>query len=220
MEVSELPGFGDGLISVQDQAAQLCANLLNPQAGERVLDACAAPGGKTAHLLEVCPELELTALDISAKRLVKVEENLQRLGLTARIRQGDARQLGDWWDQQPVDRILLDAPCSATGVIRRHPDIKLLRRADDIKKLVETQAQMLSTLWPLLKTGGMLLYSTCSILAEENDQQIQRFIQNNDDAREQPIHAEWGHARPVGRQILPGEDDMDGFYYALIYKTG
>jgi 16S rRNA (cytosine967-C5)-methyltransferase len=126
--------------------------------------------------------------------------------------------LGDWWDQQPVDRILLDAPCSATGVIRRHPDIKLLRRADDIKKLVETQAQMLSTLWPLLKTGGMLLYSTCSILAEENDQQIQRFIQNNNNARDQIIAADWGHGRSHGRQILPGEEHMDGFYYALIYK--
>jgi len=218
VEVSELPGFENGLVSVQDQAAQLAAYLLNPQANERVLDACAAPGGKSAHLLESSSNIELTALDISAKRLEKVDDNLKRLGLEADIKQGDAQLLGDWWDQQPYDRILLDAPCSATGVIRRHPDIKLLRRPEDIEKLVQTQAQMLSTLWPLVKTGGMLLYSTCSILAEENDQQIQRFIQHNKDAREQIITADWGHQRQHGRQILPGEDDMDGFYYALLYK--
>jgi 16S rRNA (cytosine967-C5)-methyltransferase len=218
IEVSELPGFADGLISVQDQAAQLAAGLLNPQAGERILDACAAPGGKTAHLLELCHDIDLTALDISAQRLLKIEDNLNRLGLNARIKQGDTREPNGWWDQQQYDRILLDAPCSATGVIRRHPDIKLLRRPEDIEKLVRTQAQMLSTLWPLLKTGGMLLYSTCSILAEENDQQIQRFIQNNNNARDQIIAADWGHGRSHGRQILPGEEHMDGFYYALIYK--
>jgi 16S rRNA (cytosine967-C5)-methyltransferase len=220
LDVIELPGFENGLVSVQDQAAQLAASLLHPQAGERVLDACAAPGGKTGHLLEACPEIRLTAIDISQKRLEKVAENLRRLGVSAEIRQGDAQTPADWWDSVPFDRILLDAPCSASGVIRRHPDIKLLRRREDIKKLAETQAQMLFTLWPLLKTGGMLLYSTCSILAEENDQQIQRLIQNNNNAREQIIDASWGHERPFGRQILPGEGDMDGFFYTLIYKVG
>lgn len=220
LDVTELPGFENGLVSVQDQAAQLAAGLLNPQAGDRVLDACAAPGGKTGHLLEVCPEIRLTAIDISQQRLEKVAENLKRLGVSAELSQGDAQTTADWWDQKSFDRILLDAPCSASGVIRRHPDIKLLRRREDIEKLAETQAQMLSTLWPLLKTGGMLLYATCSILAEENDQQIQRFIQNNNNAREQIIDADWGHKRSFGRQILPGEGDMDGFFYTLIYKVG
>ena len=219
IEVEELPGFENGLVSVQDQAAQLAASLLNPQAGERILDACAAPGGKTAHLLETCPEIELTALDLSARRLEKVKSNLHRIGLSAKVLTGNATEPNSWWDHQLFDRILLDAPCSATGVIRRHPDIKLLRQREDISKLASTQAQMLSTLWPLLKTGGMLLYSTCSILAEENDQQIQQFIQNNENAREQIITADWGHKRQHGRQILPGEEDMDGFFYTLIYKV-
>jgi len=218
VEVNELPGFANGMVSIQDQAAQLAANILAPHAGERILDACAAPGGKTAHLLESCRDLKVTAIDISKARLQKVSENLDRLGLSAEIRQGDAQDPERWWDKQSYDRILLDAPCSATGVIRRHPDIKLLRRPEDIENLVQTQSQMLSMLWPLLKTGGMLLYSTCSILAEENDQQIQQFIQNNKNAREQIISAEWGHERQHGRQILPGEDNMDGFYYTLIYK--
>lgn len=218
VEVNELPGFADGLVSIQDQAAQLAANLLAPQSGERILDACAAPGGKTAHLLELGEDIKVTAIDISETRLQKVSENLDRLGLSAEIKQGDAQDPEKWWDQKKFDRILLDAPCSATGVIRRHPDIKLLRLPEDIENLVQTQAQMLSRLWPLLKTDGMLLYSTCSILAEENDQQIQEFIQNNQDAREQIISAEWGHTRQPGRQILPGEDGMDGFYYTLIYK--
>ena len=220
VEVSELPGFAEGLVSVQDQAAQLAASLLASQPGERILDACAAPGGKTAHLLETGADIDVTAIDISGSRLRKVSENLRRLGLAAAIKQGDAQEPNSWWDQKPFDRILLDAPCSATGVIRRHPDIKLLRRPQDIENLLQSQAQMLSTLWPLLKTGGMLLYSTCSILAEENDQQIQQFIQNNKDARDHIIGTDWGQARPHGRQILPGEDGMDGFYYTLIYKEG
>ena len=218
VDVNELPGFTEGLISVQDQAAQLAANLLAPQSCERILDACAAPGGKTAHLLETCADLNVTAIDISESRLGKVSENMQRLGLKAEIKQGDAQDPDSWWDKKPFDKILLDAPCSATGVIRRHPDIKLLRRPEDIENLVQTQAQMLSALWPLLKTGGMLLYSTCSILAEENDQQIQQFIQKNKNAKEHIISANWGHKRQHGRQILPGEDGMDGFYYTLIYK--
>ncbi len=222
VDVTELPGFAQGEVSVQDQAAQLAASLLDPQAGERILDACAAPGGKTAHLLEHCPQIDLVALDKVEARVARIRENLDRLGLSAHIITGDALQAGDqpnsWWDGKPFDRILLDAPCSATGVIRRHPDIKLLRRSQDVAQLVETQAQMLSSLWPLLKTGGMLLYSTCSILAEENDQQIQQFVQNNASAESRPIDADWGHMGQYGRQILPGESDMDGFFYALIQK--
>jgi len=222
VDVMELPGFARGEVSVQDQAAQLAATLLDPQAGARILDACAAPGGKTAHLLEQCPQIELIAVDKVESRVARIRENLTRLSLSAQTITGDALQCNagtsSWWDGKPFDRILLDAPCSATGVIRRHPDIKLLRRPEDIAHLVETQAQMLSSLWPLLKTEGMLLYSTCSILAEENDQQIQQFVQNNANAESQPIDADWGHAVQYGRQILPGESDMDGFYYALIRK--
>ncbi len=222
VDVTELPGFSRGEVSVQDQAAQLAAVLLDPQPGERILDACAAPGGKTAHLLEHCPQIELLALDKVESRVARIHDNLDRLGLNATILTGDVLQSGkpggSWWDGQAFDRILLDAPCSATGVIRRHPDIKLLRRAEDIGQLVETQAQMLSSLWPLLKTGGMLLYSTCSILAEENDQQIQQFVQNTATAESRPIDACWGHTGQYGRQILPGESDMDGFYYASIQK--
>jgi len=218
VDVTELPGFEKGQVSVQDQAAQLAAELLAVKPGERILDACAAPGGKTAHILESCPDIELIALDKSAHRLVKVSDNLQRIGLKATVLEGEAQKPDNWWDNHAFDRILLDAPCSATGVIRRHPDIKLLRRADDIDELVKIQAQMLSALWPLLKSGGMLLYSTCSILAEENVKQIQQFVQNNNDAEAQAIDTTWGRGNQYGRQILPGEDDMDGFFYASIYK--
>lgn len=219
VDVTELPSFSKGEVSVQDQAAQLAAVLLETQAGEHILDACAAPGGKTAHLLEQCPQIELLALDKVASRVARIRENLDRLNLKAHTLTGDALKTSSWWNGVPFDRILLDAPCSATGVIRRHPDIKLLRRPEDINQLVETQAQMLSSLWPLLKTGGMLLYSTCSILAEENDQQIQQFVQNTDNAETRPIDAEWGHMGQYGRQILPGEASMDGFYYALMQKA-
>ena len=219
VDVSQLPNFAEGFVSVQDQAAQLAALLLQPQNGERILDACAAPGGKTAHLLEQNPQIKLYALDKVRSRLQKVNENLKRLGLNATVVEGDACEPEQWWDGEPFDRILLDAPCSATGVIRRHPDIKLLRRAEDIVQLSKIQSQMLSKLWPLLKSGGMLLYSTCSILAEENDQQIQDFVQNNDNAEAQLLHADWGHERACGRQILPGESGMDGFFYAILHKT-
>ncbi len=222
VDVTELPGFTNGHVSVQDQAAQLAAILLAPETGERVLDACAAPGGKTSHLLEYNSQIKMTALDKIESRVARIRENLNRLGLRAQTITGDAlkgdKKTDTWWDGKPFDRILLDAPCSATGVIRRHPDIKLLRKPDDISQLVETQAQMLSSLWPLLKTGGMLLYSTCSILAEENDQQIQQFVHNTATAESQPIEANWGQRGKFGRQILPGESDMDGFYYAIIRK--
>lgn len=221
VDVHQLPGFAQGTVSVQDAAAQLAAILLDPQAGERILDACAAPGGKTLHLLQQQPKLtSLLALDSDAQRLQRVQQNLDRAGLSAQLQQGDAGQPQTWWDGQAFDRILLDAPCSATGVIRRHPDIKLLRRPEDLPRLARTQAQILGALWPLLKAGGMLLYATCSVLKIENDQQIQTFLQQHADARCLPIAADWGHAQACGRQILPGEQGMDGFYYALIYKQG
>jgi 16S rRNA (cytosine967-C5)-methyltransferase len=225
--VDRLPGFADGLVSVQDAAAQLAPPLLNAAPGMRVLDACAAPGGKAAHILETTPELaELIALDIDAARVERISDNLQRLGLRARALVGDAAQPDDWWDGRPFDRILLDAPCSATGVIRRHPDIKSLRRAGDVDELAATQAQLLDALWPLLAPGGMLLYATCSVLRRENEQQIERFLQRHGDARDQEPAGTWGRAVGCGRQILPGDGavpadpgaSMDGFYYAVLIK--
>lgn len=218
VNVEQLPGFDLGDVSVQDSAAQLAALLVAPEAGMRVLDACAAPGGKTGHLLEICSDIELTALDIEGKRLKRVEENLQRLGYSAKLMTADASR-NEWWDGTPFDRILLDAPCSATGVIRRHPDIKLLRHPEDIPRLVLMQATILETLWPMLKPGGLLVYATCSILPEENNRQLANFLANHDDAREQPIEAKWGRFAGIGRQILPNQDRMDGFYYARIKKA-
>ncbi|MBI3562418.1 MAG: 16S rRNA (cytosine(967)-C(5))-methyltransferase RsmB [Gammaproteobacteria bacterium] len=218
-DVNELPGFNQGEVSVQDTAAQLVAPLLHPQPGERILDACAAPGGKTLHLLELQPRLhQLVALDNDAARLQRVEANLRRAGLSATLVQGDAADPTLWWDRRPFDRILIDAPCSATGVIRRHPDIKVLRRASDLAKLAEQQQQILQALWPLLSPGGMLVYSTCSVLTQENDAPLEKFLATHADATLDPIRAEWGHPTRVGRQLLPGEDDMDGFYYARLQK--
>jgi 16S rRNA (cytosine967-C5)-methyltransferase len=220
VSVDILPGFDEGYISVQDGAAQLAAGLLDLQPGQRVLDACAAPGGKTAHILEAEPALaEHTAVDIEARRLLRIRENLSRLSLSANLLQGDATATADWWDGQSYDRILLDVPCSATGVIRRHPDIKLLRRAEDITGLVRLQTQLLQAMWPLLSSGGMLLYCTCSVLADENSDQIGRFLAAREDAAELPIAADWGHECRYGRQIFPGENEMDGFYFACITRT-
>lgn len=217
--VELLPGFDQGLVSIQDAAAQLAAELLDVQPGHRVLDVCAAPGGKTAHILESQPQLkELVAIDIDESRMQRVSENLQRLGLQAKLVVGDAANPGGWWDGKPFDRILLDAPCSALGVIRRHPDIKLLRRAEDIQQLQALQKSILQTVWPLLASGGLLLYATCSILKQENEQQVQVFLAEHDDAVELPIEADWGSAGKCGRQILTGESVMDGFYYARISK--
>lgn len=227
--VEQLPGFHGGSVSVQDAAAQLAAGLLNCQPGMRVLDACAAPGGKTSHLLEMTEGLHLTAVDSSEARLQRVEENLARLRLregrggsqtapTVDVITADAGNVAAWWDGQPFDRILLDAPCSATGVIRRHPDIKVLRRASDIAALQQEQAHLLDKLWSILRPGGKLLYATCSILPEENSRQVEAFLNRQADAVHQPISAEWGHAQPAGRQLLPGEQGMDGFYYALLGK--
>lgn len=214
-----LPGFADGLVSVQDAGAQLAAQLLDAAAGERVLDACAAPGGKSAHILERAGgDLDLTALDVDAERLEQVRNNLQRLGLRARVVQGDATAPNGDWAEERYQRILLDAPCSATGVIRRHPDIKWLRRGSDIAALCERQACMLEALWPLLVPGGTLLYVTCSLLPEENEERIRAFLTHQTDARLRPLEGTWGVARPVGRQTLPREDGPDGFYYAVLTK--
>ncbi len=224
--VDLLPGFADGLVSVQDTAAQLAAGLLDVQPGHRVLDVCAAPGGKTAHILESRPQLkELVAVDIDASRMQRVSENLERLGLQAKLVVGDAAKPNDWWDGKPFDRILLDAPCSALGVIRRHPDIKLLRRAEDIGQLQVLQKSILQAVWPLLEPGGQLLYATCSILKQENERQVQAFLEEHADAVELPLlpssslgAAGWGTAGVCGRQILTGDSVMDGFYYARLSK--
>lgn len=208
--VQRLPGFADGLVTVQDAASQLAAPLLAPEPGMRVLDACAAPGGKSTHLLEVAGgRLDLVAVDIAADRLALVGNNLRRLGLEATLIAGDATQPASWWDGRPFDRILVDAPCTATGVIRRHPDIKLLRRAGDVAGFVSRQRLLLDRLWPLLATGGRLLYSTCSLLRAENQDLVSDFL-GAGLARFEP-----GTPAP-GLQLLPGDRDTDGFYYALM----
>lgn len=217
--VEKLPRFTEGWVSVQDTAAQLAASLLNSQEGERVLDVCAAPGGKTAHILECQPRLKsMLAIDVDGQRLSRVQENLNRLGLKADLLVADAARPEDWWDGVTFERILLDAPCSALGVIRRHPDIKLLRRAEDIKQLQDLQQEILQATWRLLAPGGTLLYATCSILQQENELQIEHFLAQHKDAQELPIEVDWGIKRKFGRQILTGSESMDGFYYARLQK--
>ncbi len=219
VNVEHIPGFIDGWVSVQDEAAQFAAPLLQLQPGQRVLDACCAPGGKTGHILELETALEeVVALDLEARRLERVQENLQRLNKTATLCCGDASDLDSWWDGKPFDRILLDAPCSATGVIRRHPDIKLLRTKADIAKLAKVQAHLLNSLWPLLKPGGLLVYATCSILPDENCQVIQQFLATTDTASEIEIDKGWGIAQNSGRQLFPQPNGHDGFYYACLKK--
>jgi 16S rRNA (cytosine967-C5)-methyltransferase len=217
LPIDKLPGFQDGLVSIQDEAAQLAASLLNVKPGHSVLDACCAPGGKTAHLLETASELDLTALDIDEARLALVKETLSRLHLKANCLAADA---ASWTSTTPFDRILLDAPCSATGVIRRHPDIKLHRRPQDLQLLVQQQRLLLDNLWQLLKPGGILVYATCSILPMENVDQISHFLQTHPDAKEEPILQNFGVKQTYGRQILPGLHQMDGFYYARLCKQG
>lgn len=224
VDVRALPGFADGRASVQDAAAQLVVDLLAPEPGERILDACAAPGGKTCHVLErTGARVEVTALDVSEARLGRVTENLVRLGLTARMQLGDVLRPDGWWNGQPYDRILLDVPCSATGVIRRHPDIKVLRRARDIPALARRQAAMLRSAWGCLRPGGLLLYTSCSILSAENRVVVADFLAAAGDAiDETPARCPGWPARGPddgpGYQVLPGEADMDGFYYACLRK--
>ncbi|MEI7612129.1 MAG: 16S rRNA (cytosine(967)-C(5))-methyltransferase RsmB [Betaproteobacteria bacterium] len=204
--VDALPGFFEGWVSVQDAGAQRAAELLSPVAGERVLDACAAPGGKTAHLLELA-EIDLLALDIDALRTRRIDENLQRLRLSAEVSVADCSDIKNWWDGRLFDAILADVPCSASGVVRRHPDIKKLRRESDIRNFAKTQATILDSLWPLLKTGGKLLYATCSVFPEENSGQIDAFLVRQS-----------GSERLSEEQLLP-QDENDGFYYALLRKS-
>ncbi|MEE1922311.1 16S rRNA (cytosine(967)-C(5))-methyltransferase RsmB [Pseudomonas sp. 148P] len=218
-DVRNLPGFEQGWISVQDEAAQLAADLLELAPGQRVLDACCAPGGKTCHLLEAEPKLAgVVAIDLEAKRLTRVRENLDRLGLDAQLIACDARDTASWWDGKGFQRILLDAPCSATGVIRRHPDIKLTRQADDIAALAGLQGELLDALWPTLEVGGMLLYATCSTLPTENTEVIAAFLARTPGARELDLATDAGIRQPHGRQLLAQEGGHDGFYYAKLIK--
>ncbi|CEA04736.1 ribosomal RNA small subunit methyltransferase B [Pseudomonas saudimassiliensis] len=218
-DVQQLPGFAAGAVSVQDEAAQLAAPLLELQPGQRVLDACCAPGGKTCHILELQPALaELVALDLEPARLERVRENLQRLGLVATLKAADGRDLDGWWDGVPFQRILLDAPCSATGVIRRHPDIKLTRQPADISALAALQGELLDRLWETLAVGGILVYATCSVLPEENTQVIEAFLARQAGARELPINGGFGLQQPSGRQLLPQPNGHDGFYLAKLLK--
>lgn len=219
--VASLPGFSEGSCSVQDLASQYIVNLLDLQPGLHVLDACAAPGGKTAHILETAPNLaELVAIDQDPERLERVKENIQRLKLRTPLQlfAADAAEPAQWWDGQLFDRILLDAPCSGSGVIRRHPDIKILRQVNDIVAYAEQQWVLLSALWPLLKPGSRLLYTTCSIFAEENEQVVQRFCQTHADAQPLPVAIPVGIPQKMGHQLLPDPQANDGFYYAILLK--
>ncbi|SES97050.1 16S rRNA m(5)C-967 methyltransferase [Pseudomonas sp. NFR09] len=218
-DVRNLPGFAEGWISVQDEAAQLAADLLDLAPGQRVLDACCAPGGKTCHILEVEKDLAgVVAVDLEAKRLVRVRENLARLGLSAELIAADGRDTATWWDGKPFQRILLDAPCSATGVIRRHPDIKLTRQPDDIAALAVLQGELLDAMWPTLEVGGILLYATCSTLPTENTEVIEAFLARTSGARELDLATAAGIKQPHGRQLLAQEGGHDGFYYAKLIK--
>lgn len=215
--ITDLPGFAEGLFSVQDAGAQACAALLELEDGQRVLDACAAPGGKAADILE-CAEVDLTALELDPERARRVTEGLDRLGLRGRVIVGDAAEPGAWWDRQAYDRILVDAPCSATGVLRRHPEIRWLRRATDIAANALAQRAILDALWPLLAPGGLLVYATCSILHAENREQVESFLGRHDDASALDCAPpESVDCRP-GSQILPGSLDRDGFYFAVLRR--
>ena len=221
IDVRLLPGFTEGAVSVQDAGAQLAAELLNVAEFSRVLDLCAAPGGKTCHLLERYSSIDkLFAVELDEQRMQRVSENLQRLKLESRAELivADVRQYKQWWQGDKFDRILIDAPCSASGVIRRHPDIKTLRRESDIEQLVKLQAEILFSAWQMLAPGGELLYVTCSVFKDENQNQMARFLTSNNDAAEIKIEANWGKSCEYGRQLLPGEQDADGFYYCRLRK--
>ena len=215
--VGALPHFAQGAVSVQDTAAQFAAGLLSIETGHRVLDLCAAPAGKTAHILESQPDVQCVAVDIDALRMQRVETNLARLNLSATLIVGDATEPKTWWDGVLFDRILVDAPCSAIGVIRRHPDIKLLRRETDLSALPDLQHAILNAAWTMLEKGGLLVYATCSILKAENEHQIARFLSENADAKEIPFHLDDNPAKH-GWQILTGTQNCDGFYYARLRK--
>lgn len=221
-DITVLPGFEMGLFSVQDAAAQCAAGLLELAPGLRVLDACAAPGGKTAHILETEPELAaLLAIDIASTGIQRIAETLERLKLnsdTTKILCADATLPSTWWDGKRFDRILVDAPCSATGVIRRHPDIKYLRRPQDIAHMATKQNQLLQILWPLLKPGGIVVYATCSVFPEENRLVLEKFLASQEDAQAMPISLPWGLPQSIGHQLLSGQNNADGFYYARIRK--
>lgn len=220
LPVGSLPGFNDGAVSVQDGSAQLVADALAPAAGARVLDACAAPGGKAAHLLERDPALRLLALDIDPARLQRIGQGFERLGLAgqATLEAADAAAQDAWWDGRPFDAILLDAPCSATGVVRRHPDVLVHRRESDIAEVARLQGRLLDALWPTLAPGGTLVYATCSILREENAAQVESFLARTPDASAEPLDARFGRQDGPGFQRLPGEDDMDGFFIARLRR--
>lgn len=217
VDVMLLPHFTEGDASIQDEAAQLSAALIDPQPGEHILDAAAAPGGKLCHLLERCAEITAVAVEVDAQRAERIKENLTRLHLSAELIIADASERA-WWDGKPFDKILLDAPCSATGVIRRNPDIKMLRKGEDIHKLAALQMKILENAWQMLKPGGRLVYATCSIFSQENERLIERFVKHTDNAVHQPIDATWGEARPFGRQLFPQPNGHDGFYYAVLEK--
>lgn len=217
-DVTQLAGFTEGHVSVQDEAAQLAADLLQLGAGMRVLDACAAPGGKTAHMLEREPSLSVVAVDSEANRLKRVEENFQRLQLSAELHCSDITDLDNWWDGQLFDRILLDAPCSATGVIRRHPDIKWLRRKTDIPTLAALQYKMLQLLWKTLKPNGIMVYATCSVLSLENKRNIETFLAESNAQLIGPTQVPWGMDTGYGQQLLPQPQGHDGFFYAVLQK--
>lgn len=218
VSVDKLPGFFDGLVSVQDAGAQYAAHFLDVHDGMRVLDACAAPGGKSTHLLELA-EINLWAVDKDASRLARVQENLQRLQLSAKLTVGDIAQSDGWWDGKLFQRILADVPCSASGVVRRHPDIKWLRRPADIVGFAQQQRDILHNLWRMLENGGKLLYVTCSIFTQENQHVIDEFLQNNKDAQQLalPVANGVSAAEFINGQMLP-DDHHDGFFYALLRK--
>lgn len=217
--VMELPGFEQGLFYVQDGSAQMSAQLLDVKEGMKILDACAAPGGKTTHIAELADNLTITAVEKELQRIQRLKDNIQRLGHNINVVCGDASTPEEWSNGDSYDRILVDAPCSASGIMRRHPDIKILRRQDDIKALNILQSQILNALWPLLKTEGELLYCTCSIFKEENEQQITKFIEHHDDCVEVALKPfDWSIQRPVGLQVLPDSHGFDGFYYAKLKK--
>jgi len=216
-DVTRLPGFDDGVFAVQDGAAQVAADLADVRDGMRVLDACAAPGGKACHLLERAA-IDLTAVEFEAARAERIRQNLMRLRLDAKLVVGDAGAPKGWWKGQPFDRILIDAPCSATGVLRRRPDVRLHRRESDIAAMQAQQRRILAALWPLLAPGGRLVYVTCSVLRAENEAIVGELLARQDDARAVPFTLPCGQAAATGWQILPGDGDLDGMYYAVIDK--